>query len=60
MDLIRASLDKAAKLVWQGCSITKRKDGAEWTSAAKRDASKQARSAQSAEWIAEGKLRHWH
>ena len=59
-DLAKAMAgNKAARVTWDGFTPGKRRDYADWITEAKRDETRARRVAQSVEWLAEGKVRHW-
>lgn len=49
----------AARATWDGFTPGKRRDYADWITGAKREDTRARRVAQSVEWLAEGKTRHW-
>lgn len=51
--------NKAARDVFEAFSYTGRKEYIEWLTEAKTDATRDKRLAQTLEWLAEGKSRHW-
>ena len=59
-DLAQAmAANPAARATWDGFTPGKRRDYADWITEAKRDDTRARRVAQSVEWLAEGKTRHW-
>jgi uncharacterized protein YdeI (YjbR/CyaY-like superfamily) len=58
---LRAAIDAvaAAKATFDGFPPSQQREYAEWVSGAKRDETRAKRLAQSVEWLAEGKKRHW-
>jgi uncharacterized protein YdeI (YjbR/CyaY-like superfamily) len=51
--------DKKALATFEAFSYSKKKEYIEWFTEAKSDATREKRLAQSVEWMAEGKSRHW-
>lgn len=49
----------AARRTWDAFPPSKRREYAEWITEAKREETRARRVAQSVEWLAEGKSRHW-
>ena len=60
-DDVRDAIDAvpAAAATWEGFTPGKRHDYLEWVTEAKRPETRAKRIAQSVEWLAEGKARHW-
>ena len=54
-----AALSKQARTRFDGMAPSHRRDYVQWIVEAKREATRQRRIAQAAEWIAEGKHRNW-
>ena len=48
-----------AQAVFDGFTDTQRRDYIEWITSAKREATREKRIAEAAQWISEGKRRHW-
>ena len=48
-----------AQSVWDGFTDAQRRDYIEWITSAKREATREKRLSQAAEWIGEGKRRNW-
>ena len=51
--------DKKAAATFEGFSYSHKKEYVEWVAEAKREETRKARVAQSVEWMAAGKSRHW-